>query len=173
MLHQVFPGAFQTKPQIDIMKLNLIIRTLVACTTVFMAACSSTVSEYVPASAGTATGDIRVDALTSVSTRSRIVPGAPSAKAVITAAPYGSGWVNTAEGIEIETHRERLTKGAQEVLVGIGAASGGVGIATGQMRSVMNVRNSSRSSASASASAVSNPPDKPFGSVVPGSEKYP
>ena len=106
-----------------------------------------TVGTYVPAARGTDTGNIKVDALTSVDTSSRIIPAQVAVPAQPCqqcrqancphARPAGTEmrWVTDASrGIEINTHRQSLVRGVRDVGIGVGAAAGGVGVAAGQMR---------------------------------------
>ena len=108
----------------------------IAIAVAMLTACG-TVGTYVPAARGTDTGNIRVDALTSVDTSSRIIPAQVAVPAQPCqqcrqancphARPAGTEmrWVTDASrGIEINTHRQSLVSGARDVGIGVGAAAG-------------------------------------------------
>ena len=119
---------------------------VIALTGAMLTACG-TVGTYVPAARGTDTGNIKVDALTSVDTSSRIipaqvaVPAQPCAQCRQVNCPHARAagtemrWVTDASrGIEINTHRQSVVQGVRDVGIGVGAAAGGVGVAAGQLK---------------------------------------
>lgn len=132
---------------------SILIKIVVAVVAPFaLSNCVHTVADIVPASRGTQTGAIKVDALTSVSTESRIAPCAgtcsPSRSSVVS-----QPWGTTADGITVRTQRESVARVAVDGTRAAGvAAFGGAGVA-GRLRSTTNINNSSRSAAEANAHA--------------------
>jgi hypothetical protein len=111
--------------------------------------CKSTVADHVPAACGTETGNIRVDALTSVSTLSRIAPVGAECAQKRTSHPCeapGRRFATTSEGILVSTHRMSGIEGFHHGASGVGDVLGGGGNAAfgaaalgGKLRS--NIRN--------------------------------
>jgi hypothetical protein len=114
------------------MKLNLMNILAAGVLPLALCNCTTTVAHHVPAARGTATGDIKVDALTSVATQSRIVPGcvtptcAPGRTSLASAAP----WTTSNEGITVTTNRLSKVEGFNQVASGVGNLAQGAGVLT-------------------------------------------
>jgi hypothetical protein len=128
--------------------------------------CTTTVADHVPMARGTATGEIKVDPLTQVSTFSRIVPGsvaptcAPGRNAVLAAPP----WATSNEGIAIATNRlapvegyNHVASGTGNLLQGGGVLTFGIGAARGKLRSQTNVHSSSTSTSGVNLGGCTDP----------------
>lgn len=135
--------------------LNII---LAAVTPMLMCNCTSTVASHVPAARGTATGDIKVDALTSVATSSRIVPGVTPTCAPGRASVAAAPWTTSNEGIVITTNRMSKVEGFNQVATGVGNLAQGAGVLTlgiGAVNGKLGTRvNNSSYSKSSSTSGV-------------------
>ena len=83
-----------------------------------------------PAARGTATGDIKVDALTSVATSSRIVPGVTPTCAPGRASVAAAPWTTSNEGIVITTNRMSKVEGFNQIATGAGNLAQGAGVLT-------------------------------------------
>ena len=119
--------------------------------------CSTTVADHVPPARGTATGQIKVDALTQVSTVSRIVPGsgAPTCAPGRNAIASAPQWTTSNEGITVTTNRLSKVEGFNQVASGVGNLAQGAGVLTlgigavnGKLGTRVNNSSYSRSSAS-------------------------
>jgi len=124
---------------------------------------NKTVANLVPPAAGTATGSIKVDSLTQVSTVSRIVPGSvtPTCGPGRNAVASAPQWTTSNEGITVTTNRmapvegyNHVASGTGNLLQGGGVLTGGIGILKGKMRSTTNIRNSANATSSSTSSAT-------------------
>lgn len=126
---------------------------LAAATPLLLCHCTSTVASHVPSARGTATGDIKVDKLTSVATQSRIVPVTPTCvpgRAALASAPQQ--FTTSPEGIVVTTNRmapvegwNHVASGTGNLLQGGGVLGVGIGAMQGKLRSQTNIRNSATS----------------------------
>jgi hypothetical protein len=128
--------------------------------------CATTVADHVPPARGTATGQIKVDALTSVATQSRIVAPTctPSRNSVASAAP----WTTSNEGITVTTNRMSKVEGFNQIASGVGNLAQGAGVLTlgfgaanGKMGTRVNNSSYSSSSAKVRLGGCTNP-DSPY-----------
>ena len=119
-----------------------------------MAFCScktTTVADHVPPAAGTPTGSIKVDWLTSVGTVSRIAPVTPGCTSKRASAPAPQKFETTSEGITVTTNRMAPVEGYHHGASGTGDALGGGGTfllggaaLKGKFRSQINNNNNLR-----------------------------
>lgn len=136
---------------------HVIIKLVVAVVTpVVLSNCAHTVADIVPAARGTQTGGIKVDALTSVSTESRIAPVCTGTCSPSRSSLVSQAWGTTGDGIIVRTHRESTARLTVDGVRSAGAAAFGAAGVTGQLRSNIDIDNSSRSAAEANARAASN-----------------
>lgn len=143
---------------------TIVTSILAIATTMAFCSCKTIVADHVPAARGTATGDIKVDALTSVSTMSTIRPGSTGSQCTPgrnSVAATNTRWATTADGITIATNRmapvegyNHVASGTGNLLQGGGVLMGGIGILKGKMRSTTNIRNSANATSSSTSSAT-------------------
>ena len=134
--------------------MNIITSVLAIATAMALCSCKTIVADHVPAARGTATGDIKVDALTSVSTMSTIRPGSTGSQCTPgrnSVAATNTRWATTADGITVATNRMSPVEGYHHVASGTGDLAGGVGTTLiggaalkGKFRSQINNNNNWR-----------------------------
>ena len=128
---------------------------------------NKTVANLVPPAAGTATGSIKVDSLTQVATRSRIIPGAPNCSPGRNSAA-AVPWQTSEEGIEVTTNRlspvegyNQVTTGTGNLLQGGGVLGVGIGSAKGKLGTRINNHTSSYSKSGVRLGGCADP-DSPY-----------